>query len=188
MSYLKLMADNKAKAFKPAVQAEHCGGLDVLIVSPKSGGGTPPLHVVLKKEQIGSPECHEFLAFIKAQKVNGIWAFTYSPKDKVWYQVDGHGDPGNYKLKDWFAGEDVRTMLGSDTVKSLTYKESIQGNNISRAQAEANSDDWVQTESNLTDIDNIPSCNDHFIADDNESTPGSNVVTPVKPPTMKRKR
>ena len=56
--------------------------------------------------------------------------------DKLWYQIDADGVPGEYKLKDWLADSTVRAMLTSPTVKSLTFKEHMTGPNITRVQAE----------------------------------------------------
>ena len=112
------------------------------VISPKIGNGSPPLHQALKPAQVNSPASFLYRTFLKQQKMaSNLWAYTYATSDKLWYQIDADGVPGEYKLKEWLADSTVRAMLTSPTVKSLTFKEHMTGPNISRVQAENNSEE-----------------------------------------------
>ena len=51
-------------------------------------------------------------------------------------------------------------MRDRHTIKSLTFKEVLNGPNITKAQAIENSANWQETEPDAAELDNIPSTDD----------------------------
>ena len=89
-------------------------------------------------------------------------------------------------------GRDVRLGRGEQVVKSLTFKDALDGTNISKAQAVDNSENWELTQPDhdpAEALDMLPASNDDFAADmvasqsEAASSPGSSAshaATPAK--------
>ena len=99
------------------------------------------------------------------------------------------------KVSEFLSHEDVVAFLASDSVRSLTFKADRYGTNISKAQAEQNSDEWypIELEANVASIDNLPS-SDIFDTETAASTPsepseaGSSASHAATPPSSGRGR
>ena len=94
MSYMKSIHKNKAyAAASPQKQAQHEGGIDVLIVSTEPGDPEPMYHK-LKKEQVSSAAGREYIKFLREIKMPGEdkgWAMTFDGVDHRWHQIDNFG-------------------------------------------------------------------------------------------------
>ena len=86
-------------------------------------------------------------------------------------QIDNLGVPNSVKLGEFLHDPDTRYVLNDKAaIKTVTFKESLAGPNISMEKAIANSEAWVFDEPNLDDFP--PAAADDFFA---PSTPPSAV-------------
>lgn len=106
--------------------------------------------------------------------------------------VCARAQPNGWKLGAFLSDQDVVAMFVSDVVKSLTFKDALDGTNISKAQAVDNSENWELTQPDhdpAEALDMLPASNDDFAADmvasqsEAASSPGSSAshaATPAK--------
>ena len=61
-----------------------------------------------------------------------------------WMQLDQNGDANSWSLGEFLAQDEVRVMmLDPACTKSLTFREFVNGPNISKSTAISNSDNWT---------------------------------------------
>jgi len=163
------------------------GPIDLLVVSPVAEDNNPPYSMHVAETQLvgeagGFPP---FKKMIRSRKVPGNnygWAFSFS-KD-IWIQIDNEGNANNWPLGDFLKDEDVLATLKDRTViRSITYKASRTGPNISKAAAIKNSDEWMPTDAEEVDLDDIPTAASNvFSTNEGSSTdnllPGSASADP----------
>ena len=80
-----------------------------------------------------------------------------------WMQLDQNGDANSWSLGEY----EVRVMmLDPACTKSLTFREFVNGPNISKSTAISNSDNWTGAPAAEDDgsLDDIPSSTDAFTA------------------------
>ena len=84
-----------------------------------------------------------------------------------WMQLDQNGDANSWSLGEFLAQDEVRVMmLDPACTKSLTFREFVNGPNISKSTAISNSDNWTGAPAAEDDgsLDDIPSSTDAFTA------------------------
>ena len=60
------------------------------------------------------------------------------------WQIDNHGNPNSLTLGTFLADPEVKEFLRDRSIiNSLTFKAALNGPNIPKAEAIANSDNWV---------------------------------------------
>ena len=75
-------------------------------------------------------------------------------------QLDQNGDANSWPLGEFLAQDEVRAMmLDPACTKSLTFREFVNGPNISKSTAVSNSDNWTGAPAAEDDgsLDDIPS-------------------------------
>ena len=64
------------------------------------------------------------------------WAFTLDYKTMQWMQLDQNGDANSWSLGEFLAQDEVRAMmLDPACTKSLTFREFVNGPNVSKSTA-----------------------------------------------------
>ena len=84
-----------------------------------------------------------------------------------WMQLDQNGDANSWSLGEFLAQDEVRVMmLDPACTKSLTFREFVNGPNVSNSTAISNSDNWTGAPAAEDDgsLDDIPSSTDAFTA------------------------
>mmetsp|Transcript_35789 Transcript_35789/g.115504 ORF Transcript_35789/g.115504 Transcript_35789/m.115504 type:complete len:105 (+) Transcript_35789:329-643(+) len=92
-----------------------------------------------------------------------------------WMQLDQNGDANSWSLGEFLAQDEVRvTMLDPACTKSLTFREFVNGPNVSNSTAISNSDNWTGAPAaeDFGSLDGIPSSTDAFTA----AGPGSSIA------------
>ena len=82
-------------------------------------------------------------------------------------QLDQNGDANSWPLGEFLAQDEVRAMmLDPACTKSLTFREFVNGPNVSRSTAISNSDNWTGAPAAEDDgsLDDIPSSTDALTA------------------------
>ena len=95
--------------------------------------------------------------------------------------------PGEYKLGAWLSHPDTIAMLTSDLVRSLTFKSSLNSENITKDQAIENSDIWEDVPP-PADIPELPTAD--WGDDDAKGSGGagsSNASTPTSNPASNKR-
>ena len=98
--------------------------------------------------------------------------------------------PGEYKLGEWLADLEVIAMLKSDVVRSLTFKETFNGPNITKNLAIQNSANWTFTAPSTSTLDDLPTCDDFGTGDgaDPSSASSASASTAASPAGTPGKR
>ena len=70
--------------------------------------------------------------------------FTLGYETMQWMQLDQNGDANSWSLGEFLAQDEVRAMmLDRACTKSLTFREFVNGPNVSNSTAISNSDNWT---------------------------------------------
>ena len=81
-------------------------------------------------------------------------------------QLDQNGDANSWPLGEFLAQDEVRAMmLDPACTKSLTFREFVNGPNVSESTAISNSDNWTGAPAAEDDgsLDDIPSSTDALL-------------------------
>ena len=153
----KITADNLKK--KGASHPPHPGPIDQIILATS----TDTLMVVFKEEQMNFVDENSAFQTVKNVIKNleiphtNVKAFTWGAKIAVkpWVQVDSDGNAGTLRLDAFLKHpEIVATYTNQALVRSLTFRETMNGPNISREQAIANNAAFDPDEEPVMNEDN----------------------------------
>ena len=187
MSYLKSVARNKAYASKDASNRskfeEYVGAIDVLAVSPQKGNNSEPHFWFFKESQLNSVAFRMFKKVLKnvANPHGGGWAYTFDGISK-WHSITNDGECNVLTLGNCLMDPDMICLLNDrEIVRTLTFKASLNGTNITKEEAIKNSEEWEQT-TNDNILDAIPTCDDFTVENESSagSSSGSSPATPAK--------
>lgn len=187
---------NKAFVQKQVQKQIHFGPCDILITSPNCqinpGADCWAVHIHPDHATKGGSS-DVIVKNIKELKALGEatgWAMTFCKvKFDRWYSIDDKGDPNVLKLADFLDNEEIVAMLHDRSlIKTLTYKETLDGPQISRAQAIENSKNWVPTVGAQGNLDDIPTSDDAFSSPSSSAGSSSASATPSSGPAGKRAR
>jgi len=110
-------------------------------------------------------------------------------------QCDAHhcrAQANGLKVREFLANEEVAAFLTSGSVASLTFKAKRNGPNISKEQAELNSDEWHEIEFvpnvNLTAIPSSDAFDTESVVESTPSEAGSSASHAATPPGRGRGR